>query len=118
MLNLRKVEGHIGALDLLKSLNKKEFQISKSSIVRILKTIKIQARRKKKHVITTDSKHKYPVPENLLDRNFEVDQINKVWVSDITYIRVSQIWMYFKDCNEFSRPDDGRMESERQHDSP
>lgn len=90
----KKSQGTYGSPRITQELNKKEFQISKSSIVRILKTIKIQARRKKKHVITTDSKHKYPVPENLLDRNFEVDQINKVWVSDITYIRVSQSWMY------------------------
>lgn len=90
----KKSRGTYGSPRITQELNKKEFQISKSSIVRILKTIKIQARRKKKHVITTDSKHKYPVPENLLDRNFEVDQINKVWVSDITYIRVSQSWMY------------------------
>ncbi len=60
-----------------------------------MKTIKIQARRKKKLVITKDSKHKYLVPENLLNRNFEVDQINKVWVGDITYIWVNHSWMYF-----------------------
>ncbi|MBK9717800.1 MAG: DDE-type integrase/transposase/recombinase [Saprospiraceae bacterium] len=59
-----------------------------------MKAMKIQARKKKKYVITTDSKHQYHVPENLLNRNFKVDQINKVWVGDITYIQVNNNWMY------------------------
>ena len=36
-------------------------------------------------VKTTDSNHKNNIAPNLLDRNFEVDALNKVWVSDITY---------------------------------
>ena len=52
------------------------------------------ARPKKKYVITTDSTHGFKVPENLLDRNFKVERLNSVWVSDITYIRVASYWMY------------------------
>ena len=34
---------------------------------------------KQKFVATTDSKHTYPVSENLLNREFEVAQLGKVW---------------------------------------
>ena len=30
----------------------------------------------------------YPFGENILDRNFEVNELNKVWVTDITYVYV------------------------------
>jgi len=83
-----------GSPRITQELNKKEIHISKSSTARLMKAMKIQARKKKKYVITTDSKHQYHVPENLLNRNFKVDQINKVWVGDITYIQVNNIWMY------------------------
>jgi len=48
----------------------------------------------KKFKVTTDSKHNLPVAPNLLDRNFEVTEPNKVWVADITYIRTAQGWLY------------------------
>jgi len=34
------------------------------------------------------------VAPNLLDRQFTVDRPNAVWVSDITYIRTSEGWLY------------------------
>ena len=32
--------------------------------------------------------------ENLLNRRFETDRPNKVWLSDITYIRTQEGWLY------------------------
>ena len=54
----------------------------------------IQARRPKRYRKTTDSDHQEPVAANLLDRNFQVDAPNQAWVSDITYIRTWQGWLY------------------------
>ncbi|WP_291873148.1 hypothetical protein [Chryseobacterium sp.] len=39
---------------------------------------------KKKFKVTTDSNHKFPVPENKLDRDFKSGTLGEVWVSDIT----------------------------------
>ena len=45
-------------------------------------------------VKTIDSNHNMPISPNLLDQKFDVKEINKVWVSDITYIRVGGRWVY------------------------
>jgi len=45
---------------------------------------------KKKFEITTDSSHKFPIPENVLDRDFKPGVLGAVWVSDITYIRTKK----------------------------
>lgn len=44
--------------------------------------------------VTTDSRHSYPVAPNLLDRQFTVDGIGKVFASDITYLPSRQGWLY------------------------
>ncbi len=49
---------------------------------------------KRKFVSTTDSKHDCPVAPNLLNRQFDVAQPNRAWVSDLTYIRTRQGWLY------------------------
>ena len=49
---------------------------------------------KKYKVITTKSNHKYKVFDNLLKRNFIIDKPNQIYVSDITYIRTDEGWLY------------------------
>lgn len=54
----------------------------------------IYAIKPKKFKVTTDSKHNYPIAPNLLNRDFKTSRSNEVWVSDITYIRTRQGWLY------------------------
>jgi len=75
-------------------INKDEYVCSESTIARRMKALNIAARKKTKFINTTDSNHGFEIKPNLLDRNFESDQMGKVWVSDITYIRVKDYWMY------------------------
>jgi transposase InsO family protein len=43
---------------------------------------------------TTDSDHDLPVAANLLDRDFTAARPNEKWVSDITYVRTDEGWLY------------------------
>lgn len=63
-------------------------------VARLMRLNGICAKRRRKYRVTTDSKHNLPVAPNLLDRQFTVDRPNAVWVSDITYIRTSEGWLY------------------------
>jgi len=49
---------------------------------------------KRRFKATTNSNHKLPIAENLLDRQFTIDSPNTVYVSDITYIRTREGWLY------------------------
>lgn len=55
---------------------------------------KIKARQKRKHKCTTDSKHDMPIAPNVLNRQFEVNEPDEVWVSDITYVETDEGWLY------------------------
>ena len=48
----------------------------------------------KKFKVTTDSKHSLPVAPNLLNRQFKVDEPDKVYVADLTYIWTQEGWLY------------------------
>jgi transposase InsO family protein len=75
-------------------LKKRGFDVSRPRVARLMKQSGIHAVHKKKFVVTTDSKHKYPVVENKLNRDFSAEQAGKKWVSDITYIRTATGWLY------------------------
>jgi transposase InsO family protein len=63
-------------------------------IRRIRKKLGIRCKQKRKFKATTDSKHTFPVAENLLNQQFEAAGPNEVWVSDITYIPTEEGWLY------------------------
>ena len=43
---------------------------------------------------TTDSKHCFPVADNILNRNFTVSAPDQVYVTDITYLKSHSGWLY------------------------
>jgi transposase InsO family protein len=49
---------------------------------------------KRKFVATTHSRHDRPVAANVLNRQFRPAQLNQAWVSDITYVRTGEGWLY------------------------
>lgn len=49
---------------------------------------------KRKFVATTNSRHDRPVAPNVLNRRFQPEQPNHAWVSDITYVRTGEGWLY------------------------
>lgn len=75
-------------------LAKEGEEISRTYTGRLMQELGIQSVLRKKFVVTTDSAHDYPVPGNILNRGFKIDVLGKVWVSDITYIRMGEKWVY------------------------
>lgn len=63
-------------------------------IRRIRKKLGIHCKQRRKFKATTDSKHKLPVAENALGQQFKAAGPNTVWVSDITYVRTDEGWLY------------------------
>ncbi|SGY90983.1 Integrase catalytic region [Moritella viscosa] len=54
----------------------------------------MQARYPRRFKVTTDSKHNFNIADNLLERKFDVQQPNKYWTTDITYVWTLEGWMY------------------------
>ena len=57
----------------------------------------MRAKKKRRFRVTTDSNHSHPIAPNLLKRRFgveEIEGIDQVWVSDITYVPTREGWLY------------------------
>ena len=86
--------GNYGSPRIRRDLRKMGLRCSKKRVERLMKELGIMAKHKKKYKVTTDSWHKYPVAENLLNRNFNPSGPNQCWVSDISYIYTKEGWLY------------------------
>lgn len=75
-------------------LRSKGMQISKKRVARIMKKHGIKSKIKRRYKIRTNSKHKLPVAENLVEMKFNPESANSLWASDITYIRTPEGWLY------------------------
>jgi transposase InsO family protein len=90
----QKSKASYGSPRITDELKAKGFKVSRPRVARLMKQNGIRAVHAKKFVVTTDSKHKYPVADNILDRNFSPEGKAQAWVSDITYIRTKKGWLY------------------------
>ena len=68
--------------------------VSRCRIARLMREENLRCKTKRKFKATTDSKHNKPVAPNLLARKFEVNEANRYWVGDITYIPTDEGWLY------------------------
>jgi len=75
-------------------LRSKGIKISKNRIARLMKKHGIKSKMRKRYKITTNSRHKLPVAENLVEMRFNPERANNLWSSDITYIRTREGWLY------------------------
>ncbi len=71
-----------------------DVKVSAATVARRMQVLGLVARPRRKYVHTTDSAHNLTASPNLLNRCFEVREVNKVWVSDITYIPTDEGWRY------------------------
>jgi putative transposase len=87
-------KGRVGLNKLLDDVRLKFPRCSRNRLYRIQKKHGLYSIRHRKFKATTNSKHNYPVAPNLLHQDFHADAPNKVWVTDITYIRTDEGWLY------------------------
>jgi transposase InsO family protein len=70
-------------------------RISRKKTAKLMKENGLNAVRKRKFIPATDSKHTLPVCGNILNREFCAEKPGRKWVSDITYLRTLNGWIYF-----------------------
>ncbi|WP_232335713.1 IS3 family transposase [Mucilaginibacter arboris] len=87
-------KGTYGSPRIAMELNRQGIKVSRPRVARLMQKAKIQSIIKNKFIATTDSTHKFAIVENKLERNFKPGTTGAVWVSDITYIKTRQGWLY------------------------
>ncbi len=71
-----------------------KLKASRPRVARLMAVNGIKSKSMRKFKVTTNSDHKLPISPNLLNQNFQVDASGHILVSDITYIRTGEGWLY------------------------
>ena len=90
-------EGHYrryGSPRIWEDLKSLGLRISRKRVERLMREQKLIARRRRRYVKTTDSRHGLVVADNILNRDFRALNPGEKWVSDITYLRTISGWLY------------------------
>jgi transposase InsO family protein len=69
-------------------------KVSLKKAARLMRENDLNVKRRGKFIPTTDSKHSLDVCENILNREFYAEKSGQKWVSDITYLRTNDGWVY------------------------
>lgn len=88
-------EQRYGSPKITVKLHEEGITISERTVTNYMQSLGLRSCVSRKYKVqTTDSKHDKPIAPNVLNQNFSVDQPNKVWVADITYIPCREGRMY------------------------
>ncbi len=74
-------------------LKREGFRINHKRVLRVMRESDLLCKVRRRHVLTTDSQHGLPVYPNLY-RNALPSQPDRVWVADVTYIRIPAEFVY------------------------
>ena len=77
--------GTYGSPRITKELRVKGWTVSLNRVAKMMRAAGIRVRKPKRFVVTTNSKHNYPVVPNVLGRKFRATKPGQIWISDITY---------------------------------
>jgi putative transposase len=83
-----------GSPSIWDALIKRGHGVGKHRIARLMRSEGIRAKTVKKWRATTQSNHRLPVAENILNRQFTVEHPNRVWAGDLTYVWTTEGWLY------------------------
>lgn len=90
----RAHDGRYGYLRVAAELRKRGVRVGRHRIARLMRGEGLRARHRKRVRITTRQDKRHTPSPNLLAQRFRVLRINRVWLSDITYIRTEEGWMF------------------------
>ena len=83
-----------GSPSICDALIKQGHCVGEHRVARLMRGEGIRAKTVKKWRATTQSNHRLPVAENTLACQFTVEQPNRVWAGDLTYVWTTEGWLY------------------------
>lgn len=89
-----KSKGRYGLRQIHHCLLKAGIMVNRKKVYRIMRSNGIYSVTKRKFKVTTKHNAKGIYAENLLKGKFEAEGPKKIWTSDITYIWISEGWLY------------------------
>ncbi len=90
-------KGRYGSPRIHQDLQALGIPCSQKRVAQLMQEQNLVVRKARKFVATTDSCHAFPIAQNLLNREYQVEVVaglNRAWAGDITYVPTAQGWLY------------------------
>ena len=85
-----------GSPSIWDALIKRGHGVGEHRIARRMRVEGIRAKTVKQWRATTQSTHRFPVATNTLNRQFQIEQPNRVWAGDMTDVWTTEGWLYLR----------------------
>lgn len=83
-----------GSRRMSKALSAKGYSVGRYRARGLMLQGGVECKQRRRYRVTTQSNHKLPIADNVLNREFYVKTPNKVWLADITYLWTQEGWFY------------------------
>ena len=83
-----------GAEKVWRQMNREDIAVARCSVERLMRRLGLEGVRRGKKVRTTVPDTSAPCPLDRVNRQFQADRPNQLWVSDFTYVSTWQGWLY------------------------
>lgn len=97
-------KGRYGYRRITREINRRGIAINHKHVYRIMQDLGLKAKFQKPYKRTTNSEHKQPVSENLVKQEFQIQRKQQIWLSDITYLRTLEGWLYLSVVMDLNSP--------------
>ena len=94
-IRMEKHNDSYGSPRMHRELLVRGIQCCRNTVAKCMKKAGITANRRSKfRISTTDSNHDFPIAPNLLNQDFTAQQLDQIWLTDITYIQTQEGFAY------------------------
>jgi len=83
-----------GAEKVWRQMNREGIVVARCTVERLMRRLGLQGVRRGKVVRTTTPDSSTPWPRDQVNRQFQAERPNQLWVSDFTYVSTWQGWLY------------------------
>lgn len=90
----KESQNSYGSRLMAKRLQSKGYSIGRYAARTLMQKAGIVCKQRRRYRVTTQSGHRLPVADNLLNRQFTIEKPNQAWLTDITYLWTHEGWLY------------------------
>ena len=86
--------GSYGSRRMAQALQREGYGVGRHQARTLMREAGVRCRQRRRRCVTTHSDPRQAVAPNLVQRQFEVEQANRIWVGDITAVWTLEGWLY------------------------
>jgi transposase InsO family protein len=86
-LIFKQSHGSYGSRRIAPKLNAEGHRVGRYKVRRLMSQLGLKVKVSRRYKLTTDSRHSFPVAQNLVNRDFEVASPNTTWATDISVLQ-------------------------------